>query len=180
MLELFFAALVALVLLWSLVGPLFRKQKRRKPDRLRRRRHARAEEAGPPANAIVVDGSNVMHWGGEPSARVLSQVLRGLEKAGKAPIVFFDANVGYVLGDHYFNEARLSDITGLPARHICVVPKGMTADEALLGFAEHHSLRIISNDRYRDWRVRFPYLEKKGVMLRGDYKSGNVVWRGKL
>ena len=121
-----------------------------------------------------------MHWGGDPSAQVLSCVLRDLEKKGFTPIVFFDANVGYVLGDQYMDEARLGRMIKLPAEQICVVSKGVVADEMLLSFASDHGLRVVSNDRYRDWRVQFPHLTKKGTVLRGDYKSGSVAWRGKL
>lgn len=133
-----------------------------------------------PRNAIVVDGSNVMHWGGDPSAKVLSRVLRALEAKGRAPIVFFDASVGYRLSDHYLNERQLSDMIDLPAAHICVVDKGVVADQAILAFAADHGLRIVSNDQYRDWRVQFPHLDRKGAVLRGTFQDGAVVWRKPL
>lgn len=131
-------------------------------------------EDGPPANAIVVDGSNVMHWGGEPSAQVLSLVLRKIEAAGYAPIVFFDANVGYVLGDRYFDELRMAQLTGVAKDHICVVDKGVIADEAILMFARDHGLRIVTNDRYRDWKNAFPHLRKKGTLVKGNFTSGHA------
>ena len=89
----------------------------------------------PPPQSVVVDGSNVMHWGGEPSVKVLVRVLRDLEAKGLAPIVYFDANVGYVLGDAYFDEVKLASLTKLPVEQICVVGKGVVADEKLLAFA---------------------------------------------
>jgi hypothetical protein len=138
------------------------------------------EESGPPENAIVVDGSNVMHWGGEPSAQGLSLVLRSLEKAGYAPIVFFDASVGYKLGDRYFDELRMAQLTGIAKEHICIVHKGVVADEMILSFARDHGLRIVTNDQFRDWRVQFPIAAKKGQLLKGTLRDGTVVWRGKL
>ena len=137
-------------------------------------------EAKPPQNAIVVDGSNVMYWGKEPSAHVLATVLRALENKGYTPIVFFDANVGYVLGDSYYNESQLALMIGTPATNICVVSKGVVADGAILAFASDHTLRIVTNDQYRDWRVQFPHAGKKGQLVRGVWKEGAVVWRGKL
>lgn len=134
----------------------------------------------PPPKSIVVDGSNVMHWGGDPSAKVLSRVLRDLEEHGLTPIVYFDANVGYVLGDAYFDEVKLASLTKLSVEQICVVGKGVVADEKLLAFAADHGLRVVSNDRYRDWRLQFPHLKKKGRVLRGTYDNGNVRWRGAL
>lgn len=133
-----------------------------------------------PPNAILVDGSNVMHWGPEPSAAILAQVLRSLTRAGYTPIVFFDASVGYVLDDHYYNEAKLAPLLGIPQEHICVVSKGVIADMSILSMASDHHLRVVSNDRYRDWRVQFPHAAKKGVLLSGTWREGTVVWRGKL
>jgi hypothetical protein len=133
-----------------------------------------------PPNAILVDGSNVMHWGPEPSAKILAQVLRSLERAGYTPIVFFDASVGYVLDDHYYDEAKLAPLLGIPQEHICVVSKGVVADVSILSMASDHRLRVISNDKFRDWRVQFPHAARKGVLLSGTWREGTVVWRGSL
>ena len=137
-------------------------------------------EAGPPANAIVVDGSNVMHWGGDPSATVLSMVLRALENKGYAPIVFFDASVGYRLGDRYFDEFKLARLTSISSDHICVVEKGTVADEAILAFSRDHNLRVVTNDQFRDWRVQFPHAAQKGRLIKGTFSEGTVKWRGAL
>ncbi len=152
---------------------------RRAFERLGQRGRTPASDT-PPPNAIVLDGSNVMHWNGDPSAKVLSRVLRDLEKKGLTPIVFFDANVGYKLGDQYMDEARLGRLIKLPPEQICVVAKGVVADEMLLAFAAHHGLRVVSNDRYRDWRVTYPHLAKKGSVVRGEFTEGAVKWRNKL
>jgi len=148
---------------------------------LRTRRPAQAtSEAEVPRNAIVVDGSNVMHWGGEASSMVLSRVLRSLESKGYTPIVFFDASAGYQLSDRYLNEKHLSNAIGIPEAHVCVVDKGVIADQSILAFATDHGLRVVSNDQYRDWRVQFPHLDRKGSVLRGTFQHGAVVWRHKL
>ncbi len=156
------------------------------PRRRRRTRPQRTPYTPPkseipvPKNAIIVDGSNVMHWGPEPSAKILSQVLRSLARAGYTPIVFFDASVGYVLDDHYYDEAKLAPLLGISQEHIYVVNKGVVADERILSEATNHGLRVVSNDRFRDWRVQFPHAAKKGVLLGGTWREGTVVWRGKL
>lgn len=145
-----------------------------------RRFRAKPTSRALPENAIVVDGSNVMHWGGEPSAKVLSRVLRNLEDKGYTPIVFFDASAGYRLADSYHNEAKLAALIGIPARHICVVDKGVVADQSILSFATDYNLRVVTNDQFRDWRVRFPIAGQKGTLLRGKWRDGSVVWRGQL
>ena len=133
-----------------------------------------------PRNAIVVDGSNVMHWGGAPSSVVLSRVLRSLESKGYTPIVFFDASAGYQLSDRYRDEKYLSDAIDVPQAHVCVVDKGVIADQSILAFSADHGLRVVSNDQYRDWRVHFPHLDRKGAVLRGTYENGTVIWRKPL
>lgn len=146
----------------------------------RRRKPEPAQTETPPANAIVVDGSNLMHWGEEPSAHVLSRVLRSLEEKGYQPIVFFDANVGYVLDDHFYNERKLAPVIGIKSEHICVVSKGVVADEAILAFGSYHRLRVVTNDKYRDWRIQFPHADRKGILVGGTWREGSVIWRGKL
>jgi hypothetical protein len=139
------------------------------------------DEIGPveptlPKNAIVVDGSNVMHWGGDPSLDVLSRVLRSVERAGYSPIVFFDANVGYKVGERYYTEETLASMIGVRFDHIVVVDKGVVADEMILNCATDLSARIVTNDKFRDWRVKFPHASKKGILVKGTYKNGNVKW----
>ncbi len=147
---------------------------------LRKSRPRRVAEAKLPSNAILVDGSNVMYWGQEPSSLVVLRVLRNLEEKGYTPIVFFDANVGYVLDDHYYNEAKIAWLIGVPARHVCVVDKGVVADQGILSFATDYNLRVVTNDKYRDWRVKFPHADKKGVLVGGTWRDGAVIWRGSL
>jgi hypothetical protein len=133
----------------------------------------------PPKNAIVVDGSNVMHWGGDPSLKVLARVLRSVEEKGSSPIVFFDANVGYKIGQRYYDAEALAPLIGVRFDHICVVDKGGVADEPILMFANDHMLKIVTNDRFRDWSDRFPSIRKKGMLVRGTFKNGNVSWHPK-
>ena len=130
-----------------------------------------------PPNAILVDGSNVMHWGGDPSERVLIRVIQDLRAKGHASIVVFDASVGYRLGSRYLSGAQMAQMIGLPAAQVAVVNKGVVADEVLLDLAQTHSLRIVTNDRYRDWRVQFPVAKEKGTLVQGTWTEGNVVWR---
>ncbi len=120
-----------------------------------------------------------MYWGGEPSAKVLFQVLRAVKARDLAPIVFFDANVGYKLSGRFLNADDLAPLIGVSADQIQVVDKGVVADQAILEYSRTNRLQIVSNDRYRDWRGRFPHVAKKGQMVRGQFRDGTVIWRDK-
>lgn len=160
-----------LILLPALIGFVVLLARHRKPTR---------PAAVIARHAIVVDGSNVMHWGGAPSAKVLARVLGALQTKGYTPIVFFDASVGYRLADRYLDAGDLAGLIGLPAAQIHVVDKGVIADSAILEFSALHGLRIVSNDQYRDRRVQFPHLHRKGAVLRGRFQDGAVVWQQRL
>ena len=143
---------------------------------LRRRR-----KGGPVVpKSIVVDGSNVMYWGGDPSEVVLKAVINDLRAQGLSPIVVFDANAGYKLRNHFLDEAGLARLCGLRAQSVILMDSGIVADKRILEIAKKSGLRVVSNDQYRDWTVKFPFVRKKGRILRGTYKSGAVKWASKI
>lgn len=147
-----------------------RKQRKNRPKRRR----------GGPSKAkirVVVDGSNVMFWGGDPSHLVLKHVIASLKSKGFSPYVIFDANVGYKLGDRYLDDAPMARLIGLPADQVLVVEKGVAADEWILKVATEQNVRVVSNDRFRDWKIRYPIVGKKNRIIRGAWKSGNVIWQ---
>ena len=125
---------------------------------------------------VVVDGSNVMHWSGEPSKGALWGVISTLTRQGLNPYVIFDANVGHILSGRHLDLVELSQICGLPKERIAVVDKGVVADEVILKYARSDFVKVVSNDRYRDWTVKFPFVKTKGRMMRGTWKGGAVVW----
>ncbi len=131
-----------------------------------------------PQKNIVVDGSNVMHWGGEPSVLILSRALIALEEKGLTPMVFFDANMGYKLWGRHANASNAARKIGVKADRVVVAPSGTTADELLLEFAVRHGLRVVTNDRFLDWRVQFPKAGEKGFLVKGQWKEGSVMLRG--
>lgn len=122
---------------------------------------------------VVVDGSNVLHWGGGgPSSEMLSAVLAALVDAGFEPETWFDANVGYKLIGHYAGPRQLARILPVPASSIRVVDKGTPADPELIRSALRQGARIISNDRFLDWRDHFPALQENGRLISGGFRNG--------
>lgn len=131
-----------------------------------------------PDKYIVVDGSNVMHWGGEPSVLVLNRILLALGDKGLSPIVFFDANVGYKLWGRHTDAAHIGPKIGVLPRFINVVPSGVVADEMLLEFAIENDLRVVTNDRFLDWRMQYPRAAEKGFLVKGTWREGTAMFRG--
>ncbi|MBS1304318.1 hypothetical protein [Loktanella sp. SALINAS62] len=144
---------------------------------VRRARRVGTTAAGPQAS-VIVDGSNVMHWGGgDPSLIVLTRVLQSLrDDKGHIPAVVFDANVGYKLFNRFHGHAAMASAIDMPQHLVLVVDRGVIADEAILDVAARHNLPVVSNDRFRDWSVQYPWVRKKGRVLRGTWKDGSVRW----
>ena len=132
-------------------------------------------EATRPANYIVVDGSNVMHWqDNTPRLSSLRAVLDHLTALGFTPGVVFDANAGYKIGDRYQHDGALGKMLGLPAERVLVAPKGTPADPLVLASARDLGARIVSNDRFRDWVEHHPELTEPGHLIRGGFTDGKL------
>ena len=129
-------------------------------------------------DSVVVDGSNVMHWGGDPSLKVLSRVLKELEIRGLEPVVYFDANVGYKLTGKHVKPAVLAADLGLSEDQVIYAPKRVPADEILLAHATRDKLRVVTNDKYLDWKQKFPKVGEKDFLIKGIWKEGSVIFLG--
>jgi hypothetical protein len=128
-----------------------------------------------PRPVIVVDGSNVMHWAGEvPTVGALELVLADLVGRGFVPHVFFDANVGYKLVGRHVGPDDLARALALPRSQVFVAPSRTPADPLLIAHAIRTRARVVSNDRFRDWREDFSALADKGFLVQGKLR-GEVV-----
>lgn len=123
-------------------------------------------------NWIVVDGSNVLHWEREtPDIRSVFHVIVALKSEGFVPLVWFDANAGYLIGERYMGPSRLARLIDLPERQVFVAPKGTPADPLLLQDAVNLKARVVTNDRFRDWAEDYPQIREKGFLVRGRMQS---------
>ena len=86
----------------------------------------------------------------------------------------FDANAGYLVSDRYLNEWNFSKLLGVSKDNVFVVPKGTPADPYILKAAREMDLRIVTNDRFRDWEKDFPEIRKTGHLIKGGYRSGKL------
>ena len=137
--------------------------------------------AGPRRKAvpwIVVDGSNVMYWEGEkPSLMTVRHVLKAVEEAGFVPLVWFDANVGYLTQGAYLRPEQLSRMLGLARGQVLVAPKGTPADPLLLEEAVQMGARVVTNDRFRDWAGDHPAVKAPGFLVGGTVSGGQARLR---
>lgn len=150
----------------------------RLPALRRRRRRRKSGGTNPPQDRrwVVIDGSNVMFWQDEtPSLSTVSAVVGEVKKAGLTPLVWFDANAGYKVGDRYMNQRDLSRAIGVPRKQVRVAPKGSPADPLLLEDAAKLGTGVVSNDRYRDWAETYPNVMQPGVLVRGRVQGGAAM-----
>ncbi len=124
---------------------------------------------------VVIDGSNVMYWKTQsPLIEPVQEVVNTLRDCGYTVGVMFDANVGYLLSDHYMHDGAFKAQLGLPADQIMVVPKGTPADPYILTAAQDLGACIVTNDRFRDWASDYPQINQPGFLVKGGYKSGKL------
>jgi hypothetical protein len=122
---------------------------------------------------IAVDGSNVLYWQDEiPSLQTVREVVDALKRRGMRPVVWFDANVGYLVGDRYLGPVPLAKSLGLSERQVIVAPKGTPADPLVIEGARLLKSRIVSNDRFRDWQDQYPEVREAMRFLRGSIENG--------
>lgn len=141
-------------------------------------RGRKRDDLSTPDRWIVIDGSNVMHWmDNTPRIETVRAVVSELMLRGYSPGVVFDANAGYKLGGGYKGERELGRMVGLPQDRVFVVPKGTQADPYLLESARDLGAKVVTNDRFRDWRDAHPEVLEPGFLLRGGYRDG-VLWLG--
>lgn len=125
------------------------------------------------AGAVVIDGSNVLFWDRNvPALESVRAVLREVESMGLTPLVGFDANVGYQVGDRYLNGPDLAMMLGLNPDQVAVAPKGQPADPLLIDAALRLGGRVVTNDRYRDWAEAHPEVTRPGFLIPGRLVNG--------
>ena len=118
-----------------------------------------------------------MFWGGDPSIKPLQDMADSLRAKGFQPFFVFDANVGYKLQDRYIDDAEMARWIGVPSDNVLVVEKGVIADERILQIADENGTRVVSNDRFRDWGTQYPWVRRKGRVVRGSFKGGALKWQ---
>jgi len=129
-----------------------------------------------PRKRILVDGSNVLYWADNtPDPVTIITVLQALKGQGYAPVIWFDANIGHLIDGRYMNAKAMAQRIGLPQDAVHVAKRGTPADPMILSMAMRDQLRIVTNDRYRDWHETYPHLALGGLLVPGRIEDGQVV-----
>lgn len=109
---------------------------------------------------ILIDGSNVVRQNEHYGWRVLKTLLDWLNSTEVEWFLYFDANILHIknLGDggKAFVKFQIADYS-----HTLLCPGGVKADEFILSRADADGNHIISNDRYRQYAARFPWVVEK-------------------
>ena len=109
--------------------------------------------------AIVIDGANVAYEersaGGRPKLSNLLKVRCELEERGFEAIILVDASLKYDIDD----QAQLQSL--IASQQVRQVPAGTDADFFIIQLAEQVNARIVTNDRYKDYAERFPWIQER-------------------
>ncbi len=130
---------------------------------------------------VAIDGSNVCSVGGIPPRfelkrleHLMSQVMMMAKGINVRVRVFVDASLR-----HRLAKPELERLEQMIARgEVEEAPAGQAADSFLLEWADRHGAIVISNDRFREYRKRYPWLQSLDPTRRvsGTYDPGTKLW----
>ncbi len=113
------------------------------------------------AGSAVVDAANVAHLErtdeGKPKVANISAVKTALEHQGIATIVIADASLVHSVDDSDQLEELIRN------QDVRQVPAGTDADYFILKTAEQQNAVVVSNDRYRERRDEFPWIDDRRI-----------------
>ena len=108
---------------------------------------------------VVIDGANVAYEeksaGGKPNLANLLKVKSEMEGRGFDTVIIVDASLKYDIDD----QSQMAAL--IESQHIRQVPAGTDADFFILDIADQHGARIVTNDQYRDYRERYPWIHDR-------------------
>jgi hypothetical protein len=137
----------------------------------------------------VIDGMNVCWWYSqthpkEASIQPLLTVLVALLENGDDFYCVFDASITHTVGDNG-KEAEAAIIESMLKDHperFYRVTGATRADGVILHDANHHDRSIITNDIYRDYKEKYPWLSDKYTerLIQGNLQPSGLITLEKL
>jgi hypothetical protein len=125
---------------------------------------------------FIVDGLNIVRTysrrKGHLSLEALLSVLLEIRRRGGAFICIFDANTQFELEEKAtaISKSLYLKLTDSLPDEFVEVPGGKRADDFILLQAAKNGRLIISNDRFRDYRTEYPWLERE--------RNGECIFKG--
>jgi hypothetical protein len=119
---------------------------------------------------VIVDASNVAHFGkkdGKPSLNKLLKAEEVLKKLGYEPILIADASLRHEIDDKEAFKKLLDE------EKVHQVPAGTTADHYILNLAEEQDAKILSNDAFREFYDEFRDINSRRIPY--NFKGENIV-----
>jgi hypothetical protein len=108
---------------------------------------------------VVIDGANVAYEersaGGKPKLSNLLKVRRELEERGEEAVIIVDASLKYDIDD----QDQLEQL--IRSQQVRQVPAGTDADYFIIQFADQLDALIVTNDRYKDYTDRYPWIPER-------------------
>lgn len=127
-----------------------------------------------PENDIVIDGTNVIFWGGHASISTLRMVVDHLRERALMPYVFLDASTQHLWRDAMLDEEGFAKALGLNKERVMVCPSRVEADGFILKFAREQKLSVVTNDHFEE-RSR----DAKGLkFIKGLVADGHPLLEG--
>lgn len=136
------------------------------------------DEAG---KKYLIDGTNTLFWDEYRKGVTLSHVLaiaKHLQKENILYTVYFDAATPHILKKHSAEEAaKYDELLRNDPEHFRQVPAGTRADDILLMEADgKNDTIILTQDRFRDYEVEYPWVSDKEKVVPGMVLSGRIVF----
>jgi hypothetical protein len=144
----------------------------------------RAEEGVP----IAVDGANVIHYRNAPSVGRLMRMMRALKSEGFKPVAIVGPGLRIFLKAQAMASAaerkegwedaeneRVLLEEMVKDGQIIEAPAGTDADFWLIKYAQAKDCKIVSNDRFENWKKAFPFLSEPGRVVRFMEIEGEVI-----
>jgi len=124
---------------------------------------------------VLVDGSNVIYYGkkpgSKPTVKNLQLMIKKLEEKGYQYIVFADPKTRWALSSE---EKSVFDQM-ISQGTVKQVPATTGADRWFLEYATNHpEYKVLSNDRFVDWKNRFPWVGDLNRFIRFMILNGEV------
>jgi len=129
---------------------------------------------------VLVDGQNVIYGSAvnpEPNLLNLLGLLIALHRRGYSFKCFFDSPTFFTLKKRaLFGQAEAYGrlCREFPDQFV-VTPFGTDADEYILAYSNCRGTQIISNDRYRDYSEKYPWVKSDGQRRIPFLKHSNSI-----